>query len=254
MSKLLEVRKLTAGYGAAVVLNDVTFDMREGESLALLGRNGVGKSSLLETLVGNTNQSGGSIVLAGNELNSAAPARRASLGLGWVPQEREVFPSLTILENLTVVARKGYWTLARVYEHFPRLKERQRNLGSQLSGGEQQMLAIGRALMTNPKLLLLDEPMEGLAPIIVEELVRSISLMSSQHGLTSIIVEQHPALALGLSMNALVLERGCVSYFGASKTLLDSPQMLTSLLGVGREARSHARRNAGQSAVEEAAA
>ncbi|MDB5819785.1 MAG: transporter ATP-binding protein, partial [Rhizobacter sp.] len=162
-----------------------------------------------------------------------ASHRRVAAGLGWVPQEREVFRSLTVEENLTVIARRGPWTLQRVYDFFPRLMERRGNYGNQLSGGEQQMLAIGRALMTNPKLLLLDEPMEGLAPIIVEELAESIRRLCESEGLASIVVEQHPVLALEMTHQAIVLERGTVVHAGPSRQLAENATLLDGLLGVG---------------------
>ena len=180
MPEMLAFDTLTAGYGNAVVLDRLSFSLDEGRSLAVLGRNGVGKTTLLETLMGHTRVTSGEIRWRGQDITRLAPHRRAGAGLGWVPQEREVFPSLTVEENLLVVARRGPWQLRRVYELFPRLRERRGNYGNQLSGGEQQMLAIGRALMTNPRLLLLDEPMEGLAPIIVEELARAIRALCEQ--------------------------------------------------------------------------
>src|SRR5262245_6196762 len=175
MAELLAVRDLSAGYGRAVVLHDLAFDLAEGEALAVLGRNGVGKTTLIDSLVGVTRRFTGSIVLAGRDLAALAPERRAALGIGWVPQERNIFRSLTVQENLTAVARPGPWSLERVFGLFPRLRERRRQAGGSLSGGEQQMLAIGRALATNPRLLLLDEPTEGLAPIIVQELLAALA-------------------------------------------------------------------------------
>ena len=190
---------VSAGYGGATVLQSLSFALDEGCSLAVLGRNGVGKTTLLETLMGHTRLFGGTIRWRGADITALAPHKRVRAGLGWVPQEREVFPSLTVAENLRVIARPGPWTVERVYGLFPRLRERSRNYGNQLSGGEQQMLAIGRALMTNPKLLLLDEPMEGLAPILVEELAQAIVAMCEQEGLPSVIVEQHPVLTLAMA-------------------------------------------------------
>ena len=231
MSELLALENVVAGYGESRVLEDVSFVLREGDSLALLGRNGVGKSTLLMTLMGLTRLHGGSMRWLGGDLARLATHRRAQMGLGWVPQERLVFPSLTVEEHLTVVARPGAWTLPKIYEIFPRLHERRANMGNQLSGGEQQMLAIARALMVNPRLLLLDEPMEGLAPIIVQELTRIIAVLVKQ-GMTVIVVEQHARLALSLTSRAIVLERGRVVHDGESRGLLDDPLLLGNLLAV----------------------
>jgi branched-chain amino acid transport system ATP-binding protein len=233
MAELLAFDAVTAGYGNAVVLDKLSLALQEGHSLAILGRNGVGKTTLLETLMGNTRVTGGAIRWRGQDITRLPAHLRVRAGLGWVPQEREVFPSLTVEENLSVVARPGAWKLDRVYALFPRLRERRTNYGNQLSGGEQQMLAIGRALMTNPALLLLDEPMEGLAPIIVEELAASIRRLCEDEGLASIVVEQHPVLALDMTHQAIVLERGTVVHTGPSAALAADQALLDRLLGVG---------------------
>lgn len=235
MSELLAFDAVTAGYGNAVVLDRLSFSLRVGESLAILGRNGVGKTTTLETLMGNTRVMGGTVRWRGQDITRLPPYQRVRAGLGWVPQEREVFPSLTVEENLTVVARSGPWGLQRVYELFPRLRERRENYGNQLSGGEQQMLAIGRALMTNPQLLLLDEPMEGLAPIIVEELAEALRRLCEDEGLPSIVLEQHPVLALEMTHQAIVLERGTVVHASPSDTLAADQSLLDKFLGVGIE-------------------
>jgi branched-chain amino acid transport system ATP-binding protein len=232
MGKLLQVNGLTAGYGASVVLEDVSFALDEGAGLALLGRNGVGKSTLLLTLMGLTRQKSGTIAWRGDDVTRVATYRRAHAGLGWVPQERFVFPSLSVEENLTVVARPGAWTLQRVYRVFPRLEERRRNLGNQLSGGEQQMVAMARALMTNPSLLLLDEPMEGLAPIIVQELMKVIGELVKAGEFAVIVVEQHARLALQLTQEAIVLDRGRIVHRSSSDALLRDPATLEKLVAV----------------------
>ena len=233
MAKLLEVQGLWAGYGNANVLEGIAFGLDVGASLALLGRNGMGKSTLLATLMGATRQTRGQIRFAGQDLTAVPSHRRAHAGLGWVPQERDIFASLTVEENLTVVARPGAWSLAKVYATFPRLRERRRNLGNQLSGGEQQMLAMGRALMLNPQLLLLDEPLEGLAPIIVQELLSIIARMVRDASIAVIIVEQHAHQILGITQRAVVLERGKVVHQGASADLGADPSVLERWLGVG---------------------
>jgi branched-chain amino acid transport system ATP-binding protein len=232
MSELLALDKVTAGYGESVVLEDISFSMQEGDSLALLGRNGVGKSSLLVTLMGLTRMHGGSIRWQGSDIAGVPTHQRAHAGLGWVPQERFMFPSLTVEEHLTVVARPGEWTVPKVYELFPRLQERRNNLGNQLSGGEQQMLAIARALMVNPKLLLLDEPMEGLAPIIVQDLMRVIRALVVDKGMSVIIVEQHARLALSLTQRAIVLDRGRVVHESDSASLMNDAETLNRLVAV----------------------
>jgi len=229
---LIELAGVTAGYGPSVVLEEVSFALAEGGSLALLGRNGVGKSTLLLTLMGLTRRHRGIIRWRGGEISALSPHRRAQAGIGWVAQEREIFPSLSVEENLQVAARPGNWALAAVYELFPRLAERRRNRGNHLSGGEQQMLAIARALMTNPSLLLLDEPLEGLAPVIVEELVRAISTMRVEQGMALILVEQHAELALALTESAVVLERGRIVHRAASNALLADHGTLERLLGL----------------------
>jgi branched-chain amino acid transport system ATP-binding protein len=234
MAELLRVAGLTAGYGEAVVVQGIELALDAGQSLALLGRNGTGKTTLLNTLVGVTRRHAGRIALAGHDIGGLAPHRRAAAGIGWVPQERNIFKSLTVHENLTAVARPGPWTAARVYEMFPRLAERKSNLGNQLSGGEQQMLAIARALVLNPKLLLLDEPLEGLAPIIVEELLRSIARVVRDEGMSAIIVEQNPRMILPITQRAVVLDRGAVVHAGASAALLADRAMLDRWLGVAR--------------------
>ena len=232
MADLLQLDKVTAGYGEAVVLNQVSFSLAAGETLALLGRNGTGKTTLINTLAGTTRQHAGSIMLDGVALHGLASHARAAAGIGWVPQERNIFKSLTVLENLTAVARPGAWTPQRVFDMFPRLAERQTNMGNQLSGGEQQMLAVGRALVLNPKLLLLDEPLEGLAPIIVEELLRAIRRITREEGMSAIIVEQHPQAILAISHQAVVLDQGRVIHSGNAADLLQQTDLLDRLLGV----------------------
>lgn len=234
MSTLLQLENLSAGYGDAVVLHDVSLSLGEGQTLALLGRNGVGKTTFMDTLAGATRQHGGSITLGGVALHKLPSHARAAAGIGWVPQERNIFKSLTVHENLTAVARAGAWTPDRVYGLFPRLSERKGNLGTQLSGGEQQMLALGRALVLNPKLLLLDEPLEGLAPIIVEELLRAIARITREEGLSAIIVEQHPQAILAISHRAVVLDHGTVVHASDAQTLRQQPELLDRLLGVAR--------------------
>ncbi len=234
MAELLRVDRLSAGYGEAVVLQDVSFALEEGATLALLGRNGTGKTTLINTLAGATRQHGGTLTLVGRPLHTLAPHQRAAAGIGWVPQERNIFKSLTVDENLTAVARPGKWTPDGVYAMFPRLAERKGNLGTQLSGGEQQMLAVGRALVVNPRLLLLDEPLEGLAPIIVDELLRAIRRITREEGLSAIIVEQHPQAVLAISDTAVVLDRGTVVHAGTAAQLRDDPALLDRLLGVAR--------------------
>ncbi|MES2282894.1 MAG: ABC transporter ATP-binding protein [Pseudomonadota bacterium] len=234
MTELLKVEGLSAGYGEAVVLNNVSLLLEEGKTLALLGRNGTGKTTLINTLAGATRQHAGSISLSGIELHKLPSHERAAVGIGWVPQERNIFKSLTVNENLTAVQRPGAWNPERVYTMFPRLAERKGNLGTQLSGGEQQMLAVGRALVLNPKLLLLDEPLEGLAPIIVEELLRAIRRITREEGLSAIIVEQHPQAILAISDSAVVLDRGTVVHSGTAQQLREQPEVLDRLLGVSR--------------------
>lgn len=229
----LEVSGLNAGYGSAVVLESIAFELAPGRSLALLGRNGVGKTTLITSLMGLTTWHAGSIRFGGRELARASTPTRARAGLGWVPQERGVFPSLSVAEHLDAVACPGEWTPARIYALFPSLDARRRQRGDQLSGGEQQMLAIGRALVTNPRLLLLDEPMEGLAPVICEQLAAVIRELSDRARMSMILVEQHARLALSLTDEVLVLDRGRVAHRGASRVLLQDDALQARLLSVG---------------------
>ena len=226
---MLELREVRAGYGDAVVLDGISLALPEGGTLALLGRNGVGKSTLLLTLMGYTRLRKGDLLWNGKSIARLAPHRRARLGIGWVAQEREIFPSLTVQENLTVAAQPGPWDLPQVFQLFPRLAERRANKGHQLSGGEQQMLAIARALMTNPRLLLLDEPLEGLAPIIVEELAQALRHLA---GMAMILVEQHAEIALSLTEQALVIERGRIAHRAASRELAADERLLERYVGV----------------------
>jgi len=232
MPELLRVRGLRAGYGESVVIDGIDLTLDEGRSLALLGRNGTGKTTLLATLVGVTRHRGGSIHLAGRDLTPLRADQRAAAGLGWVPQERNIWRSLSVEENLTAVARAGRWTPRRVFELFPRLGERRTNLGTQLSGGEQQMLAIGRALVLNPRLLLLDEPLEGLAPLIVEELLRVITSLVRDEGMSAIVVEQNPKSVLAITDQAIVLERGTVVHAAPSGDLARDEATLERYLTV----------------------
>jgi branched-chain amino acid transport system ATP-binding protein len=228
----LAVTNLSAGYGAARVLHGVEFSVARGEMLVVIGRNGVGKTTLIETLCGLTTHQGGEIALHGARIDALPAHRRNRLGIGWVPQEREVFASLTIQENIEVVARPGAWTLVRIFELFPRLAARRRNYGNQLSGGEQQMLAIARALATNPTLLLLDEPIEGLAPLVIQELVIAIDRMRTQGDLAILMVEQKHEIALAHSDRCIVMDRGEIVHRSASKDLLQDHATLDRYLGV----------------------
>ena len=228
----LVVEGVCAGYGETVVLEGIALELAPGGTLTVLGRNGVGKTTLLATIMGHTRLRGGTIRFANKEISRLPPYRRARLGISLVPQEREIFPSLTVEENLAVAARPGQWSLARVYNFFPSLAERRRNHGNQLSGGEQQMLAIGRALMGNPSLLLMDEPLEGLAPVIVDALLAGLDRLKREDDLALLLVEQHARLALELARDAIVLDRGAIVFAGASRELLDAPDRLDALMGV----------------------
>ncbi|MGA7259562.1 MAG: ABC transporter ATP-binding protein [Stellaceae bacterium] len=237
----LVLEGVSAGYGETVVLERISLGLPAGRTLAVLGRNGVGKTTLLATVMGHTRLHGGNIRFAGRDISGLAPYRRARLGIGFVPQEREIFPSLTVEENLTVAERagqsSGQWSLGKVYDFFPSLAERRRNHGNQLSGGEQQMLAIGRALMGNPTLLLMDEPLEGLAPVIVDALLAGLDRLKREDELAMLLVEQHARLALELAPETIVLDRGVIVFAGASRELLEEPQRLTTLMGAAaREA------------------
>ena len=232
MPDLLGIENLRAGYGEAIVLPSMSLRMPEGQVLAVLGRNGTGKTTLMNSIVGVVRRFGGSITLGGRDITSMRPDERARAGIGWVPQERNIFRSLTVEENMTAVAQPGPWTVDKIYEMFPRLKERRSNFGNQLSGGEQQMLAIGRALTLNPKVLLLDEPTEGLAPIIVEELLRAIGSITRGTGICSIIVEQNAQKILGLADRVVILERGTIVHDAPSQALKADPSVLERHLGV----------------------
>jgi branched-chain amino acid transport system ATP-binding protein len=232
MRSLLSVSDLRAGYGEAVVLPNLSLDLGEGQVLALLGRNGTGKTTLINSIVGVTRRFSGHILLDGKDITRLRPDQRARVGIGWVPQERNIFRSLTVEENMTAVALPGPWTVDKVYEMFPRLKERRTNFGNELSGGEQQMLAIGRALALNPKVLLLDEPTEGLAPIIVEELLQAIGTITRAGGICSVIVEQHAQKILGLADRVVILERGTIVHDAPSAVLKADPAVLERFLGV----------------------
>ena len=232
MADLLELEGVSAGYGEAVVLTDISLKLPEGQALALLGRNGTGKTTLINTIVGLTRRRAGIIRLGGVDVTRLRPDQRALAGIGWVPQERNIFKSLTVDENITAVATKGPWTLERIFGMFPRLAERRRNMGNQLSGGEQQMLAIGRALALNPRVLLLDEPTEGLAPIIVDELLAALRKIVREEQIAAIIVEQSPRKILPLADAAIILDRGMIAYQGESAALAGDAVTLANLLGV----------------------
>lgn len=233
MSELLQIDGLRAAYGPSVILHDVSLSVAQGETLALLGRNGAGKSSLIKSIVGLTSRLSGDIRLCGRSIGALRPEQRAASGIGWVPQERNIFKSLTVEENITAVAVPGPWTLGRIYELFPRLAERKRNLGQQLSGGEQQMLAVGRALALNPKLLLLDEPLEGLAPIIAKELLMALRRIITEEKMAAILVEQNPRIVLPVVQRAVILERGRLVYTGRAEELSNEPGLIERYLAVG---------------------
>ena len=233
---LLDISGLFAGYGPTTVLEDVNLAIGPGESIGIVGRNGMGKTSLLGAVVGRVDLHRGAIRFEGKDIGRLPIHERARRGIGLVPQEREIFPSLTVRENLAIAARKGPWNLQRVYELFPRLKERETNRGNQLSGGEQQMLSIGRALMGNPRLLLLDEPSEGLAPVIVDELVAAMRKLYQEGGMSVVLVEQHVSVVFELSRRTVVMSRGRVAFDGPSAQLEADEALLNSLIGVGGDA------------------
>jgi branched-chain amino acid transport system ATP-binding protein len=230
MPEALRLRGVTAGYGETHVLEGIDFTLAAGESLSIIGRNGVGKSTLLATVMGHTSLHAGTIELAGQRIEAAPPHRRALAGLGYVPQEREIFPSLSVRENLQIGARPGHWTESRVFDLFPNLAERQRHGGAQLSGGEQQMLAIARALLTNPTVLLMDEPTEGLAPVIVQALAKVLVKLRAAGGLSIVLVEQNSRVALEFSAHTVVMDKGRIVYDGASERLRKDPEFLASLV------------------------
>ena len=229
---LLVLEDVRAGYGDATTLEGISLSVPPNGSLAVLGRNGVGKTTLLMTIMGLTRQTRGKVVWQGRDISQQPTHVRARAGLGWVAQEREIFPSLSLEENLTVAARPGRWDLESVYDLFPRLAERRANMGNQLSGGEQQMLAVARALMTNPGLLLLDEPLEGLAPIIVEELTAALQRMIAREGTAVMLIEQHAEVALALTHDAIIIERGRIVHRAASADLLADAATLDRLIGL----------------------
>jgi branched-chain amino acid transport system ATP-binding protein len=232
VANAIELKGVSAGYGETVVLEDINLALKPGESVSVIGRNGVGKTSLLSTIMGHTTLHKGEVIMSGRSLNRVPVYRRAAAGIGFVPQEREIFPSLSVLENLEVGARPGAWTKERLFELFPNLKERLNNPGNQLSGGEQQMLSIARALLTNPSVLLMDEPTEGLAPVIVEALTAVLVNLRKDSGLSIILVEQNSRVAFEFSDRSVVMDKGRIVYDGASAALRDDPERLHKLIGV----------------------
>ena len=232
MADALELRGVSAGYSEAVVIEDIDLKLAPGESISVIGRNGVGKSTLLSTVMGHTTLHAGDVMLDGLRLNGMPSFRRALAGIGFVPQEREIFPSLSLRENLDVAARPGHWTPARVFELFPRLRERLDNMGNQLSGGEQQMLSIARALLTNPTILLMDEPTEGLAPVLVEALTDVLTRLRAESALSIVLVEQNSRVALSFSPRTVILDKGRIVYDGESEPLRADPERLAKLIGI----------------------
>ena len=232
MASALELRRVSAGYGETVVLEEIELELAPGECISVIGRNGVGKTTLLATVMGHTTLHSGDIVLDGQSLAGVPRYRRARAGLGFVPQEREIFPSLSVEENLLVGARPGHWTPARVFELFPRLQERLDNMGNQLSGGEQQMLSIARALLTNPSVLLMDEPTEGLAPVLVDTLIEVLGKLRADSGLSIILIEQNSRVAFAFSPRTVILDKGRIVYDGASEPLRADPDRLAKLIGL----------------------
>ena len=232
MPSALELRGVSAGYGETVVIEDIDLKLKPGECISVIGRNGVGKTTLLATVMGHTTLHSGDVTLDGRKLNGMPSYQRALAGIGFVPQEREIFPSLSVRENLDIAARPGHWTQARVFELFPRLKERLGNMGNQLSGGEQQMLAIARALLTNPSVLLMDEPTEGLAPVLVETLTEVLSRLRAESALSIILVEQNSRVALNFSPRTVIMDKGHIVYDGASEPLRADPERLAELIGI----------------------
>ena len=235
MKPLLEVERLQAGYGFAQVLFDVTLSVRAGEVVTLLGRNGMGKTTTISTIMGLVPARGGMTRFAGRALLGAPPYLIAQAGIGLVPEGRQIFPGLTVEENLVATAspRSGdqEWTLDRIYKLFPSLHERRRNMGDQLSGGEQQMLAIGRALMTNPKLLILDEATEGLAPLIRREIWQCLARLKRE-GQSILIVDKHLRALIGLADRHVILEKGHVVWTGTSAELTADAQIAQRYLRV----------------------
>jgi branched-chain amino acid transport system ATP-binding protein len=232
VASALELREVSAGYGETVVIESIDLTLAPGECISVIGRNGVGKSTLLATIMGQTVMHAGEIVLAGHNLSRIPCYRRALAGIGFVPQEREIFPSLTVRENLEVAARPGEWTPARVFKLFPRLGERLDNAGNQLSGGEQQMLSIARALLTNPTILLMDEPTEGLAPVLVDSLTAVLTQLRTESGLSIILVEQNSRVALSFSPRTVILDKGHIVYDGQSEPLRNDADRLAKLIGI----------------------
>ena len=232
MANALELKEVSAGYGETVVLEDINLALAPGESISVIGRNGVGKTTLLATVMGHTTLHKGEVLLGGKSLNRVPVYARALAGLGFVPQEREIFPSLSVRENLEIGARPGQWTQERVFDLFPNLKERLSNMGNQLSGGEQQMLSIARALLTNPTILLMDEPTEGLAPVIVEALTAVLLRLRAEGGLSIILVEQNSRVAFEFSPRTIIIDKGRIVYAGESAAMRDDPERLAQLIGV----------------------